>query len=120
MAPVRRFVSPTMACNHSPPRRVYLTPVVSHDSAELKHRGLSAILRDMVDPMALRWFGVARSAWLHQRETEALASLLQENRTRRAQLDHRPRRLTDDQRRRFAVLGHRLGRARLQRRWSPS
>ena len=103
-----------------PPRRVYLTPVVSHDSAELKHRGLSAILRDMVDPMALRWFDVARSAWLHQRETEALAALLQENRTLRAQLDHRPLRLTDDQRRRLAVPGHRLGRAGLQRRWSPS
>ena len=107
-----------------PPRRVYLnpvvSPVVSHDSAELKNRGISAILRDMVDPMALRWFDVALSAWLHQRETEALASLLQENRTLRAQLDHRPLRLTDDQRRRLAVLGHRLGRARLQRRWSPS
>ena len=68
----------------------------------------------MVDPMALRWFYVALSVWLHQRETETLASLLQENRTLRAQLDHRPLRLTDDQRRRLAVLGHRLGRARLQ------
>ena len=57
---------------------------------------------------------MARSAWLHQRETEALASLLQENRTLRAQLDHRPLRLTDDQRRRLAVLDHRLGRAYLQ------
>ena len=73
-----------------PPRRVYLKPVVSHDSAELKNRGISAILRDMVDPMALHWFDVALSAWLHQRETEALASLLQENRMLRAQLDHRP------------------------------
>ena len=97
-----------------PPRRVYLKPVVSHDSAELKNRGISAILRDMVDPMALRWFDVARSAWLHQRETEALASLLQENRTLRAQLDHRPLRLTADQRRRLAVLDRRLGRAYLQ------
>ena len=81
---------------------------MSHDSAELKNLGISAILRDMVDPMALRWFYVALSAWLHQRETEALASLLKENRTLRAQLDHRPLRLTDDQRRRLAVLGHRL------------
>ena len=46
--------------------------------------------------MALRWFDVALSVWLHQRETEALASLLQENRTLRAQIDHRPLRLTDD------------------------
>ena len=67
----------------------------------------------MVDPMALRWFYVALSVWLHQRETETLASLLQENRTLWAQFDHRPLRLTDDQRRRLAVLGHRLGRARL-------
>ena len=93
MATVRRFVSPTTACNHSRPGGCHLKPVVSHDSAELKNRGISAILRDMVDPMALRWFDVARSAWLHQRETEALASLLQENRTLRAQLDHRPLRL---------------------------
>ena len=80
---------------------------LTYTTAELKNRGISAILRDMVDPMALRWFDVALSAWLHQRETEALASLLQENRTLRAQLDHRPLRLTDDQRRWLAVLAAR-------------
>ena len=37
-----------------------------------------------------------------------------------AQIGHRLLRLTDDQRRRRAVLGHRLGLARLKRRWSPS
>ena len=68
----------------------------------------------MVDAIALRWFYLALSAWLREREGEALAYLLQENRTLRAQLGHRPLRLTDDQRRRLAVLGHRLGRARLQ------
>ncbi len=76
--------------------------------------GISAILRDAVDPMARRWFYVALSAWLHRHETEALASILQENRTLQAQLGHRPLRLTDDQRRRLAVLGHRLGRAHVQ------
>ena len=64
--------------------------------------------------MARRWFYVALSAWLHRHETEALASILQENRTLQAQLGHRPLRLTDDQRRRLAVLGHRLGRAHVQ------
>lgn len=59
----------------------------------------------MVDAIALRRFYLALSAWLQQREAEALAYLLQENRTRS---------LTDDQRRRLAVLGHRLGRTRLQ------
>ena len=34
--------------------------------------------------MALRRFYVALSAWLHQRETEALAYIHQENRTLRA------------------------------------
>ena len=95
---------------------MHLKPVVSHDSAEPKNRGLSAILRDMVDPMALRWFDVARSAWLHQRETESLASLLQENRTLRAQLDQPAapthRRPTPPSRR---TVGHRLGRACLQK-----
>ena len=59
---------------------------------------------------------VARSAWLHQRETESLASLLQENRTLRAQLDQPAapthRRPTPPSRR---TVGHRLGRACLQK-----
>jgi transposase InsO family protein len=56
----------------------------------------------------------ALSASLHQREADALAYLLQENRTLRAQLGDGPVRLTEAQRRRLAVLGHRLGCARLQ------
>ena len=68
----------------------------------------------MVDAIALRWFDVVLSAWLREREAEALAYLLQENRTLHAQLGDRPLRLTNDQRCRLAVLGHRLGRARLQ------
>jgi len=68
----------------------------------------------VVDVVALRWFSFALSAWLRERETEALAYLLEENRTLRAQLGNRPLRLTNDQRRRLAVLGHRLGRRRLQ------
>ena len=52
----------------------------------------------MVDAIALRWFYLALSAWLREREGEALAYLLQENRTLRAQLGHRPLRLTDARR----------------------
>ena len=69
----------------------------------------------MIDATALRWFYVTLTAWLHRRDTDALAYLLEENRTLRAQLGGRPLSLTNDQRRRLAVLGHRLGRARLQR-----
>jgi transposase InsO family protein len=74
-----------------------------------------AILLGVVDATALRWWYLTLTAWLHQREADTLAYLLQENRTLRAQFGGRPLRLTDDQRRRLAVLGHRLGRARLQR-----
>ena len=61
----------------------------------------------MVDAIALRWFYVALSAWLREREreAEALAYLLQENRTLRAQLGDRPLCLTNDQRCRLTVLG---------------
>ena len=41
---------------------------------------------------------LALSAWLREREAEALVYLLQENRTLRAQLGDRPLRLTNDQR----------------------
>ena len=68
----------------------------------------------MSDATALRWFYFTLTAWLHRREAAALDYLLEENRTLRAQLGRRPLRLTDDQRRRLAVLGYRLGRARLQ------
>ena len=68
----------------------------------------------MSDATALRWFYFTLTAWLHRREAAALDYLLEENRPLRAQLGRRPLRLTDDQRRRLAVLGYRLGRARLQ------
>ena len=68
----------------------------------------------MSDATALRWFYFTLTAWLHRREAAALDDLLEENRPLRAQLGRRPLRLTDDQRRRLAVLGYRLGRARLQ------
>ena len=63
-------------------------------------------------PYASLFFTLA--AWLHQRDADAIAFLLEENRTLRAKIGHHPLHLNDDQRRRLAVLGHRLGRARLR------
>ena len=65
----------------------------------------STILHGVSDATALHWFYFTLTAWLHRREAAALDYLLEEN---------RPLRLTDDQRRRLAGLGYRLGRARLQ------
>jgi hypothetical protein len=40
----------------------------------------------VVDVVALRRFSLALSGWLREREAEAIAYLLEENRTLRAQL----------------------------------
>jgi len=69
----------------------------------------------VVDPTAAHWFFLTLTAWFHRRDADAIAYLLEENRTLRAQLDHRPLHLTDDQHRRLAVLGHRVGRAGLHK-----
>ena len=71
------------------------------------------MLPAVIDATAVRFLCFTLGAWLHQRDADAIAYLLEENRTLRAQLGRRPLRLNDDQRRRLAVLGHRLGRARL-------
>lgn len=52
----------------------------------------------------------ALAGWRNHRQQEALAYLLTENRVLRGQLRGRRLRLTDDERRRLAVCGHRLGR----------
>ena len=51
--------------------------------------------------------------WLDQRQQAAMAYLIEENRVLRGQLHGRIR-LTDEERRRLAVHGHRLGRRRLR------
>ena len=72
------------------------------------------MLPGVLDATAVRFLYVTLAAWLHQHEADAIAYLLEENRTLRAQIGRRALRLSDDQRRRLAVLGHRLGRARLR------
>jgi transposase InsO family protein len=52
--------------------------------------------------------------WLDRRERGALAYLIEENRVLRRQLGRRRLRLTDDDRRRLAVLAYQLGRAALR------
>ena len=73
------------------------------------------MLPAVIDATAVRFLFFTLAAWLHQRDADAIAYLLEENRALRAQIGRRPLRLNDDQRRRLAMLGHRLGRARLRR-----
>jgi putative transposase len=56
----------------------------------------------------------ALAGWLDQRQQEALAYLIEENRVLRGQLRGRRLRLSNDDRRRLAARGHRLGRHGLQ------
>ena len=63
---------------------------------------------------SLRIFLAALAGWLSGRQHDVIRYLLEENRILRAHLRGRRLRLTDDQRRRLAVRGHRLGRAALR------
>jgi transposase InsO family protein len=62
----------------------------------------------------LRVLLAALVGWLDRQQQEALGYLLEENRVLRGQLRGRRLRLSDDDRRRLAVLGHRLGRRGLR------
>ena len=72
------------------------------------------MLPAVIDATAVRLLFSTLAAWLHQRDADAISYLLEENRTLRAHIGHHPLHFNDDQRRRLAVLGHRLGRARLR------
>ena len=72
------------------------------------------MLPAVIDATPVRLLFFILAAWLHQRDADAIGYLLEENRTLRAQIGHRPLRLNDNQRRRLAVLGHRLERTRLR------
>jgi len=61
---------------------------------------------------SLRWLLAALVGWLDQRERQAMAYLIEENRILRRHVRGRLR-LTDEERRRWARHGHRLGRRRL-------
>jgi hypothetical protein len=68
----------------------------------------------VVDLAPLRFLVVALTGWLQSRQDAAVAYVVEENRPLRAQLTGRRLYLTADQRRRLAVLAHRLGRAPLR------
>ena len=65
-----------------------------------------------MDVAALRLFVMAVAGWWADQRQETVAYLVEENRILRAHLHGRIR-LTDEERRRLAVHGHRLGRRRL-------
>ena len=67
----------------------------------------------MVDLTAARLFLAVLGGWLNRRQQEGMAYLIEENRILRGQLRGRRLQLTDDDRRRLAVHGHRLGRRAL-------
>jgi transposase InsO family protein len=68
----------------------------------------------VIDVSALQMLLVAVTAWLDRGEREALAYLIEENRVLRRQLDGRRLRLSDNDRRRLAMRGYRLGRQALR------
>ena len=73
----------------------------------------------MIDRTALRVFVAVLAAWLTGRQQDGMAYLIEENRILRRHLRGRRLRLTDDERRRLAVLGHRLGRGLSSRPTKP-
>jgi hypothetical protein len=66
----------------------------------------------VLDAMSLRLLLAALIGWLDRRQQDALAYLIEENRILRGHV-RGPIRLTDDERRRLAVHGQRLGRRKL-------
>jgi hypothetical protein len=68
----------------------------------------------VIDVSVLRMLLLCIIGWLDCREREALAYLVEENRFLRRQLGRRRLRFTDDDRRRFAMRAHKLGRAALR------
>ena len=67
--------------------------------------------RAVIDVASVRFLLATLSGWLNHQQQEVIAYLVEENRTLRSQLGDRRLRLTDEQRRRLAVRGQRLGRA---------
>ena len=64
----------------------------------------------MLDAVRFRILLVALAGWVNRHQLEVIAYLREENRILQEQLGGRRLRLTDAQRRRLAVKGHRLGR----------
>jgi putative transposase len=68
----------------------------------------------VVDLTLVRIFLAALSGWLDHQRQDVIAYLIEENRTLRSQLTGRRLRLSDEQRRRLARRGRRLGRCVLR------
>jgi hypothetical protein len=64
----------------------------------------------MADFLPLRLLPLTLAGWVNRHEQHVIEYLVEENRVLREQLSGRRVRLTDDQRRRFAAKGQRLGR----------
>src|SRR5712691_9744553 len=64
----------------------------------------------MVDNFPLQFLLAMWAGWVNRRQREVIEYLRAENQVLKAQLSPRRLRLTDDQRRRLAAKGHRLGR----------
>jgi transposase InsO family protein len=64
----------------------------------------------VIDLALVRIFLAALSGWVDHQQQDVIAYLIEENRTLRAQLGGRRLRVTDEQRRRLARRGKRLGR----------
>ena len=61
-------------------------------------------------PPALQFLVLTFAGWVNRHQDDLIDYLREENRVLREHLGPRPLRLTDAQRRRFAVRGHKLGR----------
>lgn len=89
-------------------------PVLSENSAEpgpsCRAKNQSSTLDAMVETFALRFLLAVLAGWVNHRQQEALEYLIEENRVLKEQMHGRRLRLTDDQRRRLAARGKRLGR----------
>src|SRR6266436_836130 len=68
----------------------------------------------MIEAIRLRILLVALAGWVNRHQLEVIEFLREENRVLKEHLHGRRLRLTDAQRRRLAVNGHRLGRSRLR------
>ena len=66
------------------------------------------------DNLPLRLLFLSISGWVHRQQQEVVDYLVEENRVLREQIGDRKLRLTDDQRRRLAAKGIKLGRRILQ------
>ena len=64
---------------------------------------------------AIRFLLLTVSGWVNRQQQEVLEYLVEENRVLKEQLKGRRLRLTDDQRRRLAAKGKRIGRHLLMR-----